>query len=555
MKLFFQRVLLILCTLPLAWAAQASTESLKNLPIQDGGRVKPFDTFARESLQLINGRESFKFRDEKIPAYRIVMTWLLIPTEWEAAKIFKLDHRGLKEALDLPGSEKFFSYEEMRANPRVDLVFRELAEMRQNNAKLTPYFQAVQRLESQMFTFHRFKVGALPVVPPQEGATWLTIAELEGDLQAKFLKLSEGFIKSLVPGQLSDGEQADGVTAAEDFEKTFLSFVNAARAQNPSLYPTEREILREVHFNEVHPFQYGWILYLICAIFALVARFVSWKFFYRMAWLSGLLGVGFHIYGFYLRVMITGRPPVSNMYETVVWVAFGAVLTAMVLEAVRKNRLLLMSGALVGSLCLIISDLAPVILDPSLQPLEPVLRSNMWLLIHVLTITLSYAPLFLAFALGAIGIGFILAGDHENSPRVRSMVQAVYRCMQIGLVLLIAGTILGGVWADYSWGRFWGWDPKETWAFIAIMGYLALLHGRLAGWVKNFGMLAGAIVAFTLIIMAWYGVNFVLGAGLHSYGFGAGGLEWVSGFVGIFLVYTFYGYIVHRGRKKIKKVS
>ena len=179
----------------------------------------------------------------------------------------------------------------------------------------------------------------------------------------------------------------------------------------------------------------------------------------------------------------------------------------------------------------------------------------MWLLIHVLTITLSYAPLFLAFALGAIGIGFILAGDHENSPRVRSMVQAVYRCMQIGLVLLIAGTILGGVWADYSWGRFWGWDPKETWAFIAIMGYLALLHGRLAGWVKNFGMLAGAIVAFTLIIMAWYGVNFVLGAGLHSYGFGAGGLEWVSGFVGIFLVYTFYGYIVHRGRKKIKKVS
>src|SRR5690606_29359000 len=99
-----------------------------------------------------------------------------------------------------------------------------------------------------------------------------------------------------------------------------------------------------------------------------------------------------------------------------------------------------------------------------------------------------------------------------------------------------------------SWGRFWGWDPKETWAFIAAMGYLALLHGRLTGWVKNFGMLAGAIVAFNLIIMAWYGVNFVLGAGLHSYGFGAGGLEWVSGFVGLFLVYTFYGYLVYRGR-------
>ncbi len=549
MKPLFQKIMLMLCVIQVAGSAHASTESLKNLPIQDGGRVKPFDTFARESLQMIYGRETFKIRDEKVPAYRIVMTWLLIPTEWEAAKILKLDHKGLKEALDLPAEEKFFSFQEMRANPRVDLVFRELAEMRQNNEKLTPYFQAVQRLESQMYTFQRFKVGALHVVPPQEGTTWLTIAELEGDLQAKFLKLSEGFIQSLIP---AGGE---GAAQAADFEKTFLSFVNAARAQNPPLYPTEAEILREVHFNEVHPFQYGWILYLVAAVFALVARFVSWKLFYRVAWLSALAGVGFHLYGFYLRVMITARPPVSNMYETVVWVALGAMGTAMILEAVRRNRLMLFSGAVVGALCLIVSDLAPVVLDPTLQPLEPVLRSNMWLLIHVLTITLSYAPLFLAFALGAIGIGFILAGDGENSPRVRSMVQAVYRCIQIGLVLLIAGTILGGVWADYSWGRFWGWDPKETWAFIAIMGYLALLHGRLAGWVKNFGMLAGAIVSFTLIIMAWYGVNFVLGAGLHSYGFGAGGLEWVSGFVGVFLVYTFYGFIVHRGRQKAQKVS
>ena len=128
----------------------------------------------------------------------------------------------------------------------------------------------------------------------------------------------------------------------------------------------------------------------------------------------------------------------------------------------------------------------------------------------------------------------------------------MYRCIQIGSVLLLAGTILGGVWADYSWGRFWGWDPKETWAFIAFMGYIAVLHGRLVGWVRDFGMAVCSVGAFSLVIMAWYGVNYVLGAGLHSYGFGAGGLEYVATFVGIHFLFIGYVYIM-RLSKKAKK--
>jgi cytochrome c biogenesis factor len=101
----------------------------------------------------------------------------------------------------------------------------------------------------------------------------------------------------------------------------------------------------------------------------------------------------------------------------------------------------------------------------------------------------------------------------------------------VGTLLLATGTMLGGVWASYSWGRFWGWDPKETWAFIALLGYLAILHGRMVGWIREFGMAVGAILGFLLILMAWYGVNFVLGTGLHSYGFGSGGYAYVGGFV------------------------
>jgi cytochrome c biogenesis factor len=108
------------------------------------------------------------------------------------------------------------------------------------------------------------------------------------------------------------------------------------------------------------------------------------------------------------------------------------------------------------------------------------------------------------------------------------MTNYLYRTLQIGVVLLAAGTVLGGVWANYSWGRFWGWDPKETWALIALLGYLTVLHGRFAGWLGPFGFAVASTIAFLGVLMAWYGVNFVLAAGLHSYGFGGGGLPYVA---------------------------
>ena len=108
---------------------------------------------------------------------------------------------------------------------------------------------------------------------------------------------------------------------------------------------------------------------------------------------------------------------------------------------------------------------------------------------------------------------------------VKPLSNFVYRAMQVGVLLIAGGTILGGVWADYSWGRFWGWDPKEVWALITLLVYLVPLHGRFAGWVNTFGLVAASVVCFLSVIMAWYGVNFVLGVGLHSYGFVEGGSQ------------------------------
>jgi len=147
---------------------------------------------------------------------------------------------------------------------------------------------------------------------------------------------------------------------------------------------------------------------------------------------------------------------------------------------------------------------------------------------------------------------FYLKDEARYAEQIRIGTQSIYRAIQVGVVLIAFGIILGGIWADYSWGRFWGWDPKETWALISLLGYVAVLHGRLVGWIKNFQLAAASIVTFSLVMMSWYGVNFVLGAGLHSYGFGAGGVEYVTGFVVLHWLYVAYVSTVRYGRPKIQ---
>ncbi|MCB0351280.1 MAG: cytochrome c biogenesis protein CcsA, partial [Bdellovibrionales bacterium] len=205
------------------------------------------------------------------------------------------------------------------------------------------------------------------------------------------------------------------------------------------------------------------------------------------------------------------------------------------------------------TLSLILCDVSSSVLDDALTPLEPVLRDNFWLLTHVVIIVSSYAAFFLAFFIGDVMLFYYLKDETRYKDKIKSGVQSIYRCIQVGVVLLAAGVILGGVWADYSWGRFWGWDPKETWAFIALLGYLAILHGRIVGLLKDYGLIASAVVSFSLVIMAWYGVNFVLGAGLHTYGFGAGGVEYVAAFVAIHLLFVTYVTTLRYNRLKAPK--
>jgi ABC-type transport system involved in cytochrome c biogenesis permease subunit len=242
------------------------------------------------------------------------------------------------------------------------------------------------------------------------------------------------------------------------------------------------------------------------------------------------------------------------MYETVIWVSFIAMATAVLLEAIYRRRHFFYAGVPASVVTLIIADTQPLILDSSINPLTAVLRNNYWLVIHVLTIVSAYGTFLLAAALGHMALIMKMSGW----ARRRDLEEAylyIYRSMQIGVLLLATGTILGGIWANYSWGRFWGWDPKEVWALVTLLCYLIVLHGRLANYWSGLGLAFGSVICWFSVLMSWYGVNYVLPAGksLHGYGAGTGGFSSVLIYsLGELLFVAVSGYIIAMQTRHLK---
>ncbi|MDA9101273.1 cytochrome c biogenesis protein CcsA, partial [Omnitrophica bacterium] len=314
--------------------------------------------------------------------------------------------------------------------------------------------------------------------------------------------------------------------AAYDKARTFMSAALGGQPEEVGENDFDpKELSLEVTYLRARPFHWAWILYLASFLLTALNRFKLIRFLSLLAFAGGF---AVQTYGFYLRSVIAGRPPVSNMYESLIWVSWTVSLFALIYFWVNRSVYLRNTAALVSFMTLILAQQFPAFFSPSISPLVPVLRSNLWLTLHVLTVTMSYGAFALAWGLGhGLVFSFVCrgaqAGEHQ-----KKLSAYLYRTLQVGVVLLAAGTVLGGIWANYSWGRYWGWDPKETWALIALLGYLAVLHGAYANWYGDFGIAVGAVIAFLGVVMAWYGVNYVLGAGLHSYGFGAGGAGYVG---------------------------
>ncbi len=530
---------------------------LADIPVQHNGRVKPFETFAREAVMSVTGKIRFEGSSPVVTIWK----WMVEPEKWNDAPLLRADHPALAADLGRMSVRG-------RVSPQIVLQHAPFIEKVQaaharREAKQDLSREDEKRLEiyERALLFQAIGRGELPgwvAHPDNPVAPWLSLAQLarpEGGamLAAFFSKadaehlretLSELFV-TLGQGFDSPESLDDALAFRAALENLFLSRGIALN----------RDVLElESRYNHLQPFARAWPLYA-AAVFLLllmgpVSRFrkISWGV-NLLAWLFFAGGFALHTYGFYLRSMIAGRPPVSNMYESVIWVSWAIVLFALILSFFYRTAGLRLAAGIVASFALIVAQSFPALLDPFITPLVPVLRSNLWLTVHVLTITLSYGAFALAWGLGH-GAVFAIASGTAGREMQDRLVLYLYRSVQIGVVLLASGTVLGGVWANYSWGRFWGWDPKETWALIALLGYLLVLHGRYAGWLGPFGFSMGIVLAFLGVLMAWYGVNYVLAAGLHSYGFGGGGLPYVLAFVFLdLLVLAVAGWKNHTRKK------
>lgn len=531
MKFIFA-ALMIFGIAPAFGAQNLDVSAFEKLAIQDGGRLKPFDTYARESVQLITGKQNYQGKN----ATELVLSWVFFPKEWSVQKFFQVKHLELKKVLGLSAEDNFIAPENIVKNPQVEKLFSEVERMLRDKKKLDPYYTAVSRLRNQIYLYNEIISGmGIKLVPQKLSQDWLAIGEFKDENKDQFSKIAQGYFTAITRGDVTS------------FTKAANDFKAYARAQAPAQYPTDKLLNMEISYNSVHPFQKAYIFYFLGALLFGLALQLKPKGLYYAGLAAVVVGWIIHTIGFAQRCIIAERPPVSNMYEVVIWVSLGCVFFGLMFEFIYKKKYFALAASLMGGLCLIVGDAVPAVLDQSIRPLEPVLRSNLWLTVHVLTITLSYAAFTLATGLGNIALYTYARGlQNKQKEKLQMLALYVYRSVQVGVLLLTAGTILGGVWADYSWGRFWGWDPKETWALIADLCYLAVLHGRFIGLLKTFGTIAATVCCYTAVLMASYGVNFILGQGKHSYGFGSGGVHYVAAVVAVQLMFVGFAYWQYR---------
>lgn len=515
-----------------------SWDSLRSWAIQDRGRIKPYDTFAQESVVFITGKNKWK----GLNANEVTFGWLVsLDKEWLDEEFIRVDYKPLKEKLGLEIKRQFFRPSELDRLQALDQILKEAGQKESRKERLSSLEKKAIELQNKKNLLESIVGGSsMVVLPNPKGAeeSWFALSALtDGGGLPYSAEVRDAFalaLRKMVDAYLNkDATQWN----ASSLEVEKLLRQELAQGQ----YPSSSELSWEIHYNQLRPFRWAWIVYTLAFILLLSGLVSQKQWFNRIGLSCLLLGFLIHTYGFVLRCWISGRPPVTNMYESVVWVTWGCVLFSMIIWAAYKNLVIPAASVVFSIAGLVLADNLPSVLDPGIHPLVPVLRSNFWLTIHVLCITLSYAAFAVSTCLGNLNLGLYIFKPNQSNV-IQQNIIFMYRAMQIGVILLAAGTILGGVWADYSWGRFWGWDPKEVWALIALLFYIAVLHGRFTGWLKGFGFVAATVLSFLGVVMAWYGVNFVLGVGLHSYGFGSGGLSYVIAYLIVQLVLVFVSY-------------
>jgi ABC-type transport system involved in cytochrome c biogenesis permease subunit len=549
------------------------------IPVLVGGRVKPLDTVARNSLLIIHGKQELRLEGgsrlsamqwltdvlfnapvaDQYPVFVVQNADVLGLFGWEqtdrkyfsfaefapflkqideqATQSDKLEavqrsayqgailnlrnglslYQRLKNSIQPEGAQNFAAELQRFEStvPGAAKAARERA-MGENfdKAKLDDVAAIIQRYErlSEM-------AYALAVPPLERNSEWHSV----GDSLLRCVGTGEIHLIVIEYALIGDAYRADDRTL---FDQHVRRVSDWFAKEQPT--PTKRASF-EFLFNRLQPFSQSMTLYVLAFLLACASWLGSSSALRRSAFYILLLALAIHTFGLVSRMYLQERPPVTNLYSSAIFIGWGAVIVALILERIFRDGIGAACAGAIGFVTLIIAHHLAGSGD-TLEMLQAVLDTNIWLATHVVAITTGYSAMFLA---GMLAIIYVVRGVFTRSLKKQtadSLARMTYGVVCFATLFSFVGTVLGGIWADQSWGRFWGWDPKENGAVLIVLWCAIILHARWGGFIRQRGLMIMALFGNIVTSFSWFGVN-MLGVGLHSYGFMEKAFPWLVGFM------------------------
>ena len=497
------------------------------LVIQDTqGRMKPIDTLATEVLAKIHRSASLDVGDAELTQNQVILGMMIRPDIYRDVKLIRTKDPKINEIIGVDEDAKYVSFSQFFQDPigmrgyklaqTVDSASRKAPKDRNKLDKKALEIDEKVNVVYMVFTGSLLKMWP---IPNDANNKWLatieTLETLPPQQGEEVRKLALNYFTS-VDASLKSGEWTQSDAALAD--------IAAYQKKNgAAVYPPEGKIKAEIFYNHSNVFEILWPLYFVVGFVLLILSFVKIikpKFeITKVTKISlFLLGVFFvaHTAGLALRWYISGHAPWSNGFESMTYIAWATVLAGFIFS--KQSPITLASTSILAGLILFVAHLNWM--NPQITNLVPVLNSY-WLSIHVSMITASYGFLGLGALLGFITLLLYIFGKGPNQEQISLSIKELNAInemsLMIGLALLTIGNFLGGVWANESWGRYWGWDPKETWALVTILVYAVVVHLRFIKSIyTQFNYSVISLLAFTSVLMTYFGVNYYL-AGMHSY--------------------------------------
>jgi ABC-type transport system involved in cytochrome c biogenesis permease subunit len=586
MKRFFPFLVLIFAAAWVAasWFPPKITDDAFDLvtfgkvPVLVGGRAKPLDTVARNSLLIIHGKESLRLSNgEEIGAMRWLADVLFKPALADEYPVFVIQN---SEVLGLFGWEqsdrKYFSFTEL--SPFLKQIDEQGEQVdKLESVERSAYQSAILNLRNALILSQRLKNSLRPedahdfskeletyatAIPPAAQAASQrekgeTFDKAKLDAVAVFVQRYENLSSMAYLLAIPSREALQWQSLAESLlqvvrtgeihpvVKAYAQLGDAYHVGDQRTFNERATRLRdwfakeqavatkrtsfEFLLNHVDPFTHSMVLYVLAFLLA-CGSWLGWtRPLNRAAFYLLLLSLAVHTFGLASRMYLEERPPVTNLYSSAIFIGWGAVIVALILERIFRDGIGAACAGAIGFITLIIAHHLAGSGD-TLEMLQAVLDTNIWLATHVVAITTGYSAMFLA---GMLAMIYIIRGVFTRSLKKEtadSLSRMTYGVVCFATLFSFVGTVLGGIWADQSWGRFWGWDPKENGAVLIVLWCAIILHARWGGFIRQRGLMIMAIFGNVVTSFSWFGVN-MLGVGLHSYGFMQKAFPWLVGFI------------------------